>query len=57
MQHRRVRPAARIAVEVRFAPFIAQTRGRVYDADVIEQVGLVTLDRLEHTRPVHLLGV
>jgi DNA polymerase-4 len=56
------RPAARVAVKVRFAPFFTQTRSIALpaptsDADHIERAALTVLDRFEHTRPVRLLGV
>ncbi|WP_132125026.1 DNA polymerase IV [Actinocrispum wychmicini] len=56
------RPAARIAVKVRFAPFITLTRSMTLpeatsDADEIERAALEVLDRFEHTRPIRLLGV
>jgi DNA polymerase-4 len=56
------RPALRIAVKVRFAPFFTQTRSvnlatPSSDAGDIERAALSVLDRFEHTRPVRLLGV
>jgi DNA polymerase-4 len=56
------RPAARVAVKVRFAPFITLTRSMTLaaptsDAAEIESAALEVLDRFEHTRPVRLLGV
>jgi DNA polymerase-4 len=56
------RPAVRVAVKVRFAPFITQTRsitlpGPTTDAGDIERAALMVLDRFEHTRPIRLLGV
>jgi DNA polymerase-4 len=56
------RPAARIAVKVRFAPFLTQTRSLTLPAPTsegndIEQAALTVLARFEFTRPVRLLGV
>jgi DNA polymerase-4 len=56
------RPAARVAVKVRFAPFVTQTRSitlpaSTSDADDIERAALAVLDRFEDSRPVRLLGV
>ncbi|SFB19391.1 DNA polymerase-4 [Amycolatopsis marina] len=56
------RPAVRVAVKVRFAPFITQTRSVTLpvpttDGGEIERAALAVLDRFEHTRPVRLLGV
>jgi len=56
------RPAVRIAVKVRFAPFFTQIRSMTLaapatDADEIARAALVVLDRFEPTRPVRLLGV
>jgi DNA polymerase-4 len=56
------RPAARVAVKVRFAPFITLTRsmtlaGPTCDAAEIERAALEVLDKFEHTRPIRLLGV
>jgi DNA polymerase-4 len=56
------RPAARVAVKVRFAPFVTQTRSMTLtastsDADDIERAALAVLDRFEDSRPVRLLGV
>jgi DNA polymerase-4 len=56
------RPAARVAVKVRFAPFITLTRSITLpaptsDAAEIERAALEVLDLFEHTRPVRLLGV
>jgi DNA polymerase-4 len=56
------RPAARVAVKVRFAPFITLTRSMTLaapttDAAEIERAALEVLDRFEHTRPIRLLGV
>jgi len=56
------RPAARVAVKVRFAPFITQTRSVTLptptsDGDEIERTALAVLDMFEHGRPIRLLGV
>jgi DNA polymerase-4 len=56
------RPAVRVGVKVRFAPFITQTRSLTLaaptsDAGEIERAALAALDRFEHTRSVRLLGV
>lgn len=56
------RPVARVAVKVRFAPFLTYTRSRTLDApttDVatLEAAALEVLERFEHERPVRLLGV
>jgi DNA polymerase-4 len=56
------RPAARVAVKVRFAPFLTQTHSRrlpapTDDAADITRAALELLDRFEHGRPVRLLGV
>jgi len=56
------RPAARVAVKVRFAPFITQTRSVTLpepttDSAVIERAALDILARFENDRPVRLLGV
>jgi DNA polymerase-4 len=56
------RPAVRVAVKVRFAPFFTATRSLTLpeptsDARDIERAALEVLDRFEHTRPVRLLGV
>jgi DNA polymerase-4 len=56
------RPAVRVAVKVRFAPFFTQTRSVALaaptgDAAVIERAALDALDRFDLGRPVRLLGV
>ncbi|GDY28453.1 DNA polymerase IV [Gandjariella thermophila] len=56
------RPAVRVAVKVRFAPFVTETHGVTLDgpssdAGVIERAALAALDRFEINRPVRLLGV
>ncbi|KQV16025.1 DNA polymerase IV [Kitasatospora sp. Root107] len=56
------RPATRIAVKVRFAPFTTATHGIALagptsDPDEITHAALTVLERFEHDRPVRLLGV
>ncbi|MGH2652296.1 MAG: DNA polymerase IV, partial [Actinomycetota bacterium] len=56
------RPAVRIVVKVRFAPFHTHTHGvalpePTLDADAIEAGALAALERFERDRPVRLLGV
>jgi DNA polymerase IV len=56
------RPAIRVGVKVRFAPFFTQTRSMTLpaptdDADEIENAALTVLDRFGLSRPVRLLGV
>ena len=56
------RPAVRVAVKVRFAPFFTQTRSvplphPTSDAAAIEQAARDALSRFDLTRPVRLLGV
>lgn len=56
------RPAVRVTVKVRFAPFFTHTRrvplaGPTSAAPEIEQAALAALDRFDLTRPVRLLGV
>ncbi|WP_216208583.1 DNA polymerase IV [Amycolatopsis aidingensis] len=56
------RPAARVGVKIRFAPFITQTRSCTLpaptsDAQAIERAALEVLDRFADARPVRLLGV
>lgn len=56
------RPAVRVTVKVRFAPFITQTRQVTLAApssaaDDIEKAALAALERFDHGRPVRLLGV
>lgn len=56
------RPAARVAVKVRFAPFITKTRSvtlpaATSDSTVIEHAALEVFGRFELERPVRLLGV
>ncbi|HEY8527958.1 MAG TPA: DNA polymerase IV [Acidimicrobiales bacterium] len=56
------RPAVRVAVKVRFAPFFTQTRSVALaaptgDLAALEAAARAALDRFELTRPVRLLGV
>jgi DNA polymerase-4 len=56
------RPAARVVVKVRFAPFITGTHSRVLaaptlDPAAIEEAALSALERFTGRRPVRLLGV
>lgn len=56
------RPAARIVVKVRYAPFTTRTHGTTLpaptrDAEEIRRAALAVLERFDHTRPVRLLGV
>ncbi len=56
------RPAARIGVKVRFAPFFTRTHSvglatPTNDADAIEAAALRVLELFDHGRPVRLLGV
>ncbi len=56
------RPAGRVAVKVRFAPFFTSTRSAslaapTTDRAVLERAALEVLERFDHDRPVRLLGV
>jgi len=56
------RPAARVVVKVRFAPFVTRTHGVTLpvastDAAAIERAARAALDRFELIRPIRLLGV
>jgi DNA polymerase-4 len=56
------RPAVRVVVKVRYAPFITQTHGQALaapttDASAINRAALAALDRFTDRRPVRLLGV
>jgi DNA polymerase-4 len=56
------RPALRVVVKVRYAPFITQTHGHrlpaaTSDAAAIEQAALAALGQFTRRRPVRLLGV
>ena len=56
------RPAVRIVVKVRYAPFFTSTHGHTLaeptsDQAVIGQAALAALDRFTDRRPVRLLGV
>jgi DNA polymerase-4 len=56
------RPAVRIVVKVRYAPFFTSSHSRVLpgptaDAGAIREAALAALDRFTDRRPVRLLGV
>ncbi len=56
------RPAVRVAVKVRFAPFRTATRSATLAAPTgdpaqLETAALEVLERFDHNRPVRLLGV
>jgi nucleotidyltransferase/DNA polymerase involved in DNA repair len=56
------RPAVRVVVKVRYAPFITETHGVTLgspssDAPVIEQAAQAALEQFTGRRPVRLLGV
>jgi nucleotidyltransferase/DNA polymerase involved in DNA repair len=56
------RPAVRVVVKVRYAPFVTETHGVTLsspssDAPVIERAALEALERFTGRRPVRLLGV
>jgi DNA polymerase-4 len=56
------RPALRVAVKVRFAPFVTKTRSITLPAPTsdpaeIQRAALEVLDLFDHGRPVRLLGV
>ena len=56
------RPAARVGIKVRYRPFITVSRsltlpGPTNDPDVLADAAVSLLDRVEHDRPVRLLGV
>jgi len=56
------RPAVRVIVKVRYAPFVTETHGVTLgspssDAAVIEEAALSALERFTGRRPVRLLGV
>ena len=56
------RPAARVAVKVRFAPFFTHTRSMTLpapttDAALLEKAALAVLARFDVDRPIRLLGV
>jgi DNA polymerase-4 len=56
------RPAARVGVKVRFAPFITVQRSLTlpeptYAADVLAEAAVELLGRLDRTRAVRLVGV
>ena len=56
------RPATRVVVKVRFAPFVTHTHGVAVappsmEPAVLEEAALAALGRFEQRRPVRLLGV
>jgi nucleotidyltransferase/DNA polymerase involved in DNA repair len=56
------RPAVRVVVKVRYAPFVTETHGVTLsspslDAEVIKEAALSALERFTGRRPVRLLGV
>jgi DNA polymerase-4 len=56
------RPAVRVVVKVRYAPFVTETHGVTLaapssEAAVIEAAALSALERFTGRRPVRLLGV
>jgi DNA polymerase-4 len=56
------RPAARVAVKVRFAPFFTHTRSMTLpaptsDAELLEKAAAAVLAKFELDRPIRLLGV
>jgi DNA polymerase IV len=56
------RPAARVGIKVRFAPFFTVTRSLTlpaptHDPDVLAEAAVSLLDRVEQDRAVRLLGV
>jgi DNA polymerase-4 len=62
LQEHERRPATRVEVKVRFAPFITHTHGTplpelTMNAEAIERVALQALRKFELDRPVRLVGV
>jgi DNA polymerase-4 len=56
------RPAARVGIKVRFRPFFTVSRSLTLpepsnDPGVLADAAVSLLDRVEHDRPVRLLGV
>ena len=56
------RPAARVGIKVRYRPFFTVSRSLTLPAptsevDVLADAAVSLLDRVEHDRPVRLLGV
>ena len=60
--HEEGRPAARVGVKVRFAPFFTSTRSATLaaptdDVEVLLAAAMEVLERFDHNRPIRLLGV
>lgn len=60
--HREGRPAARVGLKLRYRPFITVTRSLTLpqptnDPAALAEAAVSLLDRVEHDRPVRLLGV
>ncbi|MCY7396627.1 MAG: DNA polymerase IV [Nocardioides sp.] len=56
------RPAARVGLKIRFAPFVTVTRSLTLpasttDPTVLQDAAVSLLERVQHDRPVRLLGV
>ncbi len=56
------RPAVRVGLKLRYAPFVTTSRSLTldaptHDAGVIAEAALTLLDRLDHDRDVRLIGV
>ncbi|MDP3893202.1 DNA polymerase IV [Nocardioides sp.] len=56
------RPAARVGLKIRFRPFITLTRSLTLsaptnDPELLAEAAVSLLDRVDHDRPVRLLGV
>ncbi|QTJ65286.1 DNA polymerase IV [Rhodococcus sp. ZPP] len=56
------RPAVRVALKVRYAPFITRTTSKAlpqptFDVDIICDAAAALVDRFDHDREVRLLGV
>ncbi|HET7071042.1 MAG TPA: DNA polymerase IV, partial [Nocardioides sp.] len=56
------RPAARVGIKVRYRPFVTVSRSLTLpapsnDVGVLADAAVSLLDRVEHDRPVRLLGV
>jgi DNA polymerase-4 len=60
--NREGRPAARVGIKVRYRPFFTVSRSLTLptssnDVEVLAEAAVSLLDRVEHDRPVRLLGV